>query len=150
MCEIYVTSNKHTCNINLKKIDETLRTEACNIRVQHCNICIIPIYFCNIHIKHLQHAYETLETYACNMSCQRNISACEWRLIDAWSSSVCRARRSRGECHGVHVLETVVAGGRRSGEGGRSAAALGSGGDAGRQSGGEMARWTATSNSYNS
>jgi hypothetical protein len=37
----------------------------------HYNLCNIPIYFCNIHMKHLQHAYETpetLETYACNMS----------------------------------------------------------------------------------
>ena len=33
----------------------------------HCNICNIPIYFCNIRIKHLQHTSETLETDACNM-----------------------------------------------------------------------------------
>jgi hypothetical protein len=26
------------------------------------NICNILIYFCNIHMKHLQHAYETLKT----------------------------------------------------------------------------------------
>jgi hypothetical protein len=36
----------------------------------HCDICSIPIYFCNIHTKHLQHASEaseTLETYASNI-----------------------------------------------------------------------------------
>jgi len=36
----------------------------------HCNICNIPIYFCNIHLKHLQRTSktsETLERYACNM-----------------------------------------------------------------------------------
>jgi hypothetical protein len=39
----------------------------------HSNICNIPIYFCNIHMKHLQHTYETpetLETYACNTRLQ--------------------------------------------------------------------------------
>jgi Na+-translocating ferredoxin:NAD+ oxidoreductase RNF subunit RnfB len=39
----------------------------------HCNICNIPIYFCNIHTKHLQQTSETLETYAYNMCFQRNI-----------------------------------------------------------------------------
>jgi hypothetical protein len=33
----------------------------------HFNKCNISIYFCNIHIKHLQHTSETLEIYACNM-----------------------------------------------------------------------------------
>jgi hypothetical protein len=33
----------------------------------HCNICNIPIYFCNIRMKRLKHTYETLETCACNM-----------------------------------------------------------------------------------
>ena len=28
----------------------------------HCNICNITIYFCNIHMKHLQHTYKTSET----------------------------------------------------------------------------------------
>ena len=43
----------------------------------HFNTCNIPIYFCNIRMKHLQHTSktsETLETYACNMCFQRNIS----------------------------------------------------------------------------
>ena len=43
--------------------------EICVYR-RHCNICNIPIYFCNIHSKHLQHTSETsetIETYACNM-----------------------------------------------------------------------------------
>jgi hypothetical protein len=43
----------------------------------HCNICNIPIYFCNIHLKHLQHTFEiseTLETYACNIRFQQNLA----------------------------------------------------------------------------
>jgi hypothetical protein len=39
----------------------------------YCNIYNIPIYFCNIHIKHLQHTSETFETYACNMHFQQNL-----------------------------------------------------------------------------
>jgi len=42
----------------------------------HCNICNIPIYFCNIHTKYLQHTSKTSGThgtYACNMWFQRNI-----------------------------------------------------------------------------
>jgi hypothetical protein len=30
-------------------------------------MCNIPIYFYNIHLKHLQHAYETIEMYTYNM-----------------------------------------------------------------------------------
>jgi hypothetical protein len=43
----------------------------------HCNIYNIPIHFCNIRMKNLQYTSktsETLETYACNMRFQRNIS----------------------------------------------------------------------------
>jgi hypothetical protein len=64
MCE-------NICNIQINTLatyvekNETLRTEACNIH--HCNICNIPIYFCNIHLKHVQHTSETLEMYVCNM-----------------------------------------------------------------------------------
>ena len=39
----------------------------------HCNICNVPIYFCNIHMKHLQHTSATsitLETDASNMRFQ--------------------------------------------------------------------------------
>jgi hypothetical protein len=39
----------------------------------HCNICNILIYFCNIRVKHL-YISETFETYACNMRFQCNIS----------------------------------------------------------------------------
>ena len=44
----------------------------------HCNICKIPIYFCNINLKYLQHTSETSETlkaYACNMRFQQNLAA---------------------------------------------------------------------------
>ena len=42
-----------------------------------CNVCNIPIYFCNIHTKPLQHTFKTtktLETYACNMRFQHNVT----------------------------------------------------------------------------
>ena len=41
----------------------------------HYNICNIPIYFCNINLKHLQHTSEiseTLETDSCSMRFQRS------------------------------------------------------------------------------
>jgi hypothetical protein len=41
----------------------------------HCNICNIPIYFCNIHLKHLQHTSKTFKTYAYNMCFQQNMAA---------------------------------------------------------------------------
>ena len=40
----------------------------------HSSICNIPIYFCNIHMKHLQHTSETFETYTCNMRFQQNLT----------------------------------------------------------------------------
>jgi hypothetical protein len=48
-------------------------------------ICNIPIYFCNIHIKHLQHTSETLKTSACNMRFQAQhllAIGMKWKLVD--------------------------------------------------------------------
>jgi hypothetical protein len=50
----------------MKHLEQTLATYV----YSHCNICNIPIYFYNIHMKHLQHTSEsskTLETYTWNM-----------------------------------------------------------------------------------
>ena len=50
----------------MKHWEQTVATYVYN----HCNICNIPIYFCNIRMKHLKHTYETsktLETCTCNM-----------------------------------------------------------------------------------
>ena len=50
----------------MKHLKQTLPTYV----YSHCNICNIPIYFCNIHMKHLQHipkTSETIETYVCNI-----------------------------------------------------------------------------------
>ena len=50
----------------------------------HYNMCNILIYFCNIHIKHLQHSNatsETLKIYSCNMGF-------------AWTNGGMPARRS--------------------------------------------------------
>jgi hypothetical protein len=41
------------------------------------SICNILLYFCNIHLKHLQHTsktYKTLETYACNIRFEQNMA----------------------------------------------------------------------------
>jgi hypothetical protein len=111
MCEHLQHSNKHICNIRLKKKqmkhrEQKLSTYAYN----HCNICNVPIYLCNIHTEHLQHTYETfetLETYVCNMLFQRNISLLlvnrgsstrrvHWCRARGWH----RARRSSGEGRG--------------------------------------------------
>ena len=51
----------------MKHLEHTLETYV----YSHCNMCNIPIYFCNIKMKHLQHLDETseiLKTYSCNMS----------------------------------------------------------------------------------
>ena len=69
--------NKYTCNMRLEKTqmkhwEQKFTTYVYN----HCNMCNIPIYYCNIRMKHLQHTSETskiIETYACNMRFQRNI-----------------------------------------------------------------------------
>ena len=56
----------------MKHLEHTLETYV----YSHCNMCNVPIYFCNIKMKHLQHldkTSETLKTYACNMGFQRNV-----------------------------------------------------------------------------
>jgi ABC-type lipopolysaccharide export system ATPase subunit len=62
----------------------------------HCNMYnIIPIYFCNIDVKHLQHiskTSKTLETYACNMRVQHNITL----LLERMEAHHCGARRRYG------------------------------------------------------
>jgi hypothetical protein len=68
--------NKHTCNILLKKQMKHLEQTLVTYMYSHCNICNIPIYFCNISMTHLQHTSETSETfeiYACNMRFQQNL-----------------------------------------------------------------------------
>jgi hypothetical protein len=71
--------NKHTYNVYLKKqmkhLEWTLKTYVYN----HCNMCNIQIYFCNIHMKHLQRTSEiseTSETYSCNMSFNATSPCC--------------------------------------------------------------------------
>ena len=63
----------------MKYLERTLATYVYN----YCNMCNITIYFCNIHMKHLQHTPEIIETYSYNMRFQRNISLLftEWRLV---------------------------------------------------------------------
>jgi hypothetical protein len=46
----------------LKHLEQTLAIYV----YSHCNIYNISIYFCSIHVKHLQHVYKTLKTYSYN------------------------------------------------------------------------------------
>ena len=94
--------NKHTFNVRLKKEMKHWKQKLTIYVYNHSNICNIPIYFCNIHMKQLQHTYkisETLETQACNMCFQAQ------HLLAAWTKMEARqlgARRWRGvRCHGV-------------------------------------------------
>jgi hypothetical protein len=48
---------KHACNIRLKKQMKHWKQKLATYVYNHFNI---PIYFCNIHIKHLQHTYEQI------------------------------------------------------------------------------------------
>jgi hypothetical protein len=63
----------------------------------HCHICNIPIYFFNIHTKHLQYASETsetLETYAYNMCFQQSDPhMMEKAVTVGWRSGECRDRQ---------------------------------------------------------
>jgi hypothetical protein len=56
ICETYATSRYNTYNECLKKkmkhLEQTLETYV----YSHRNMCNIMIYFCNIKMKHLQHA----------------------------------------------------------------------------------------------
>jgi hypothetical protein len=76
-----------------------LYTNACNIRLKQmkyfeqmlATYATSLIYLCNIHIKQLQHAYETFETleiYACSMRFHRNISLLRSRVAAATTSLV--------------------------------------------------------------
>jgi hypothetical protein len=67
MSKTYATSKIAYLQYTSEKLDETFGTD-------YCNMCNIPIYFCNIHMKHLQHTSETIETYSCNMCFEHNIS----------------------------------------------------------------------------
>jgi hypothetical protein len=59
--------DKHICNIRLKTQMKHWEQKLATYVDNHYNICNISIYFCNIHMKHLQHTSETYETDTCNM-----------------------------------------------------------------------------------
>ena len=67
----------------MKYFKQTLAT----YMYSHCNMCNIPIYFCNIYMKQLQHTSETsetLDTHFCNMCFQLNISSLLGRMEAHW------------------------------------------------------------------
>jgi hypothetical protein len=80
----------------LKKTDETFgKHTLATCLYSHYNMCNIPIYFCNIDVKHLQltsEKFETLKIYVCNMRFQRNITL----LLGRMEARRCGARRQRG------------------------------------------------------
>jgi hypothetical protein len=96
MCEIYTTfQNKHTCNIRMKKQMKYLEQMFATYMYNHCNMCNILIYFCNIHMNHLQHTSETNKMYGCEIS---------------WPLGRIEASR-RVEFTGASGLVTLVGGG---------------------------------------
>jgi hypothetical protein len=65
--------DKRTSNIRLKKQIKHWEQKLAAYMYNHCDICNILIYFCNMHMKYLQRTSEkseTLETDACNMRFQ--------------------------------------------------------------------------------
>jgi hypothetical protein len=107
--------DKNTYNIRLKTQMKHWEQTFVPYLYNHCNICNIPIYFCNIHIKHLQHISEiseTLATCACNMRFQHNITFLLRRMelivaeLDTSSSSV--RQRSGEHCAGEHHLREAM------------------------------------------
>jgi hypothetical protein len=52
---------------------------------QTLNICNIPIYFCNIHMKHLQHNSKTSKTLE-NIRLQHVLSANPGRRVGRWGT----------------------------------------------------------------
>jgi hypothetical protein len=68
----------------MKYLEHTLETYV----YSHCNMCNIPIYLCNIDIKHLQHTPETSEILktslvTCAFSVISPFCLDEWRLVIA-------------------------------------------------------------------
>jgi hypothetical protein len=61
----------------------------------HCNICNIPIYTCNIRMKHMQHTSKTSKTF--------KISACSMHSIPMRSPPSSASRRSRNRRRGQRV-----------------------------------------------
>jgi hypothetical protein len=104
------------------------------------------IYFCNIHIKQLQHTSETcatFEIYACNMRFNRNISLLRSRIATAmasttattfwWGTAASAApQHTRGTGHGAQQVGAQRAGAGAAGDG------------AWRDDGGRNVGWSAT------
>jgi len=61
MCETYATPKINTIATCLRKQVKHLKHTLATCVYNHCNICNIPNYFCNINVKHLQHTNETSE-----------------------------------------------------------------------------------------
>jgi hypothetical protein len=109
---ICATSGWNTFYIRVKHMQHLEQTLATYMH-SHCNICNIPIYFCNIHMKHLQHAYETLETYACNTRLQHprkeGSARCSRRsLLWVWSLRISWCHELRLSVAAAPALTTAT------------------------------------------
>ena len=118
----FATSRLNTCNIRLKQMkhfEPILETYV----HRHCNMCNIPIYFCNIDVKHLQHTLETsetLKTYVCNMRFPAQYHLAAWTnggsslrsSTSVWRSAAAPGARrcpSGGTAMGEHPREATGA-----------------------------------------
>jgi hypothetical protein len=101
--------DRHTCTMHPENTNETYLWNIWNtrnIRLQHASKTIatyqhvqhLPIYFCNIHMKQMQHTFEmheTLETYICNIGGRESLArGALW--LPRWGKH--GRRRERG-CH---------------------------------------------------
>jgi hypothetical protein len=84
--------DKTLANIRLKKQMKHSENTLEIYVYSHCNMCNIPIYFCNIKMKYLQHLDETLETCVCNIDFQRSVIL----LLRRMEACRCGARCWRG------------------------------------------------------
>jgi hypothetical protein len=68
----------------MKHLEHTLTT----YMYSYCNMCNIPIYFCNIQMK----TYKIIKTYTCNMHFQCNVTL----QLDGMEAHRCGARCQHG------------------------------------------------------
>jgi hypothetical protein len=71
-------------------------------------MCNIPIYFCNIQMKHMQHpneTSETLQTYTCNIRFQRNVTL----QLEGMEARRGARRRLRGRQQSMELTSAAAA-----------------------------------------
>ena len=82
----------------MKHLEQTFATYVYN----HCSKCKIPIYFCNIHIKHLQHTSKTSATLEIDASIMRFQVQ---HLLAAYEMEACRRVEFTGGSRAVSTID---------------------------------------------